>query len=104
MRAVAVASMSMYASEKSSLNLSHVLRFLVSLRHALHSSVNIPVLCTSMYAVLTTWALVNGVCACAAYSTASSIFSKRVSIGMLISYAASILSLFSVRSGSLMMA
>ena len=101
--AAADASRLIYASVKSSLNLSHVLRCLASLRHTLYSSMNMPILCTSMYVVLTTWSLVNSVCACATYSTTSSIFSNRVSIVMLISYSTSILSLLFVRPGSLMM-
>ena len=104
MRTVANVSRSIYASAKSSLNLSHVLRFLASSRHALHLSVKMPALCINIYAVLSTWALVNCVCICTAYSTVSSIFSNIVSIGMLILYAASILSFFSVRSGYLMTA
>lgn len=105
MRAVSVASSkSEYASVKSTLNLSHVFKFLGSLLQTLHSSVNIPVSFTNMYAVHTTCAFVNGVCACAAYSTASSTCVNNVSIGRLIPYGVSILSLFEVRSGSRMRA
>ena len=104
MHDVAVASSKLvYALVKSTLNLSHVFKFLGSLLQTLHSSVNIPVLCANMYAVLTTCAFVNGVCACAAYSIASSTCVNYVSIGRLMLYGASMI-FGVVRSGSLMRA
>ena len=103
MRAVAVASSKLvYASVKSTLSLSHVFNFLGSLLQSLHSSVDIPVLCTNVYAVLTTYVFVNRMSTCAIYSTTSSTCANNVSIGRLMSSRVYIYSLFAVRMGARM--